>query len=281
MPITCQAYFNDGPAAVESRNDVYVLIGTADKDAALAQLLATAPTTKGTVRLLKRDDPRVQVDYLGPNQFLGNVPYVKVGGPPHTQGERVPGFSFIVGGATETVTHGKSLLSSYPPAGEQIPDWGGAIGIEVDDNKLTVRGVEREITTFEWEETIYHDPADINATYVSILADLAWHINADAFTDAWGVSHGAGTVLFKGCNGQQIDDDRLPITYHYAARPDEANVVVGTITVTTKPAWAYLDVLYKETTVTVGGKKFLVKKPIAAYVHKMYDTGDFSGLIMA
>ena len=51
-------------------------------------------------------------------------------------------------------------------------------------------------------------------------------------------------------------------------------LVVGPITGIAKKGWEYMWVRYADSEDTVA--KAIVKKPIAAYIEKVYDEGDFS-----
>jgi len=54
------------------------------------------------------------------------------------------------------------------------------------------------------------------------------------------------------------------------------NLQIGPITVASKRGWELLWVRY--TDVEDAAAKMLVKRPVAAYVEKVYEEGDFSGL---
>ena len=64
------------------------------------------------------------------------------------------------------------------------------------------------------------------------------------------------------------------ITYRFAASPNMTGLIVGTITGITKGGWHHLWALYADDV----DQNTLIKRPIAAYVERVYDPGDFSQL---
>ena len=66
------------------------------------------------------------------------------------------------------------------------------------------------------------------------------------------------------------------ITYRFAASPNVSGLVVGSITGINKKGWEYLWVRYAE--VEDEDAQVLVNRPVAAYVERVYDTGNFAAL---
>ena len=81
-------------------------------------------------------------------------------------------------------------------------------------------------------------------------------------------------MLFLGASGSVRGTEDWEITYRFAASPNVTNLTMGGITGIAKPGWAYLWVRYADDV----SEKVLVKQPIAIYVEKVYEDGDFSGL---
>ena len=66
------------------------------------------------------------------------------------------------------------------------------------------------------------------------------------------------------------------ITFRFAASPNVAGLQLGNIAGIDKEGWHYLWVRFADE--EDNAAKVLIKKPIAAYVERVYEYGDFSGL---
>lgn len=85
----------------------------------------------------------------------------------------------------------------------------------------------------------------------------------------------AGEVLFQGVSGSyRSGDDVVELTFRFAASPNRTNINVGGITVSSKKGWDYMWVRYAD---NVDGDN-IVKQPVAVYVERVYEEGDFGGL---
>ena len=69
-------------------------------------------------------------------------------------------------------------------------------------------------------------------------------------------------------------DGGIAFSYKVAGSPNRANIVIGGITVPAKKGWEYLWVRYADG----DDAQRVVKVPIAAYVEKVYELGNFAGL---
>ena len=91
-----------------------------------------------------------------------------------------------------------------------------------------------------------------------------------------------GECLFLGASGsrrqqgQNPNDGDWEITFKFAASPNAVNLQIGTITVASKKGWEYLWVRYEDA--EDDAASMLVKKPVAAYVEKVYEDADFAVL---
>jgi hypothetical protein len=83
-------------------------------------------------------------------------------------------------------------------------------------------------------------------------------------------------VLFLGASGAKRGEEDWEITFRFAASPNMTGLQIGDITGINKKGWEYLWVRYADD--EDANAKVLIKKPIAAYVEKVYEDGDFSGL---
>ena len=71
-------------------------------------------------------------------------------------------------------------------------------------------------------------------------------------------------------------DDDWEITFRFAASPNETGLSVGSITGINKKGWEYLWVRYADA--EDAGSGAIIKKPIAAYVERVYDDANFGAL---
>ncbi len=85
-----------------------------------------------------------------------------------------------------------------------------------------------------------------------------------------------GEVLFLGASGSKRGSDDWEITFRFAASPNKTGLTVGDIVNINKKGWEYMWVRYADAEDAVA--KAIVKKPVAVYVEKVYEDGDFSGL---
>ena len=83
-------------------------------------------------------------------------------------------------------------------------------------------------------------------------------------------------VLFLGASGSKRGNGDWEITFNFAASPNQTNITVGDITVAQKLGWEYMWVRYADAEDTIA--KAIVKKPIAVYIERVYELGDFSNL---
>jgi hypothetical protein len=83
-------------------------------------------------------------------------------------------------------------------------------------------------------------------------------------------------VSVPGRGGLQARADDWEITFRFAASLYRTGIVVGEITGIAKKGWQYMWVRYADA--EDDAAKAIVKKPVAVYVEKVYEEGDFAGL---
>jgi len=122
---------------------------------------------------------------------------------------------------------------------------------------------------------------DMSQSYIAGLYQLtgkansaAWSINVDGVV----MNFAAGECLFLGASGSKRGADDWEISFRFAASPNATNLTVGDILGINKKGWEYLWVRYADSEDEAA--KVLVKKPVAAYVEKVYEEGNFGGLGM-
>jgi hypothetical protein len=172
-------------------------------------------------------------------------------------------FSFDTGGGTTHITQSLETKGKYAPPGKNAPDFQGAIGVTTD----SVEGTDITIPIYSFTETHYLPVAVVTGAYKAALFFLTGKVNNAVFK-----GFAPGEVLFMGASGSQRGEEDWEITFRFAASPNVTNLSVGPITGIDKKGWEYLWVRYAD----AEDEKVLVKQPIAAYVEKVYDQGDFS-----
>ena len=176
-------------------------------------------------------------------------------------------YQFDTGGGTQHITQSIANIGKYAPDGQTAPDFQGAIGVTHD----SVEGVDIEIPSYNFSETHYLSNSVVTAAYKQTLAALSKKVNNAPFKD-----FEAGEVFFHGASGSKTGDDKWEITFSFAASKNATNITIGDIVVPAKKGWQYLWVRYADS--EDNSAKRVVKKPIAAYVEKVYEEADFSGL---
>ena len=157
--------------------------------------------------------------------------------------------------------------------GQTAPDFSGAIGVTHDN----VEGVDINIPVFSFNVNRIIAKAAMTATYIANLYVLTGKVNNDTFTvnvDGVDLTFAAGECLFLGASGGQRGSDDWEIGFRFAGSPNAANLTVGLITGIAKKGWEYMWVRYADA--EDADAKAIVKKPIAVYIEKVYDDGNFN-----
>ncbi len=266
MPITVDEKFDSRQVTIGSRPTAelrYTIRGTADDVAARTALEGAAPVVYDLygdgLSLLPRDS--ASVEPLGTDLWEGVVRYGVV--PQEDEST----FSFDTAGGSRHITQSKETVGAYAPPGVTPPNFQGAIGVTGD----SVEGVDITVPVYQFAETHYLPDALVTPAYKLTLFQLTGRVNDGAWK-----GFAAGEVLFLGASGAKRGLGPWEITYRFAAGPNESDLTVGAITGIAKKGWEYLWVRYADTEDTAA--KALVKQPLAAYVERVYEEGDFAGL---
>ena len=161
-------------------------------------------------------------------------------------------------------------MQRRPAPGTTAPDFGGAIGVTSDG----VEGVDITVPVYQFSETHYFTDAQVTASYKGAIFSCTGKTNAGSFR-----GFSAGEVLFLGATGSKRGDgpdDDWEITFRFAASPNQTNLNVGPVTGINKKGWEYLWVRYADA--EDSGSGAIIKKPIAAYVERVYDQANFGAL---
>jgi len=167
-----------------------------------------------------------------------------------------------------------SVLALARATGTELPasatiaaDFAGALGVTHDN----VEGVDITVPVYHFAETHYLDDAVVTPAYRGTLFGLTGKVNNASFKGL-----AAGECLFLGASGSKRGEDDWEISFRFAGSPNRTDIQVGPITVASKKGWEYLWARYADE--EDAGSSTLVKRPIAAYVEKVYENGDFSAL---
>ncbi|WP_020473388.1 hypothetical protein [Zavarzinella formosa] len=181
------------------------------------------------------------------------------------------GFSFTTSGGTQHITQSLQTISSTgrtpvggvgPPT--TPPDYKQAIGVTRD----SVEGVDIISRTNEFSREIHRGAVTLR--YLNTLFKLTGTVNIAPF-----YGRAPGEVLYLGADGQFGTGEGWSITHKWGVSPNKVNIKISDeITVPAKYGWEYLWVAYTEQ--YTGGRK--VRIPMAAYVERVYEYGDLSGL---
>ncbi|MCC5786694.1 MAG: hypothetical protein JJU33_08345 [Phycisphaerales bacterium] len=243
---------------------VYTVRGTTDDLAARSAAESESPATYDGL-------PRqtVSVEPVGPDHWEATVRYGQSqgGGFPQT-GQSV--FAFDTGGGTQHITQSKQTISSHAAPGATAPDFKGAIGVTAD----AVEGVDITVPVYQFSETHYLAASQVTQGYKATLFNLTGKVNNGSWK-----GFNAGEVLFLGASGSRRGtgaDSDWEITFRFAASPNASGLSVGPIGGIGKKGWEYLWVRYADA--EDAGSQAIVKRPVAAYVERVYDEGNFSAL---
>ena len=261
MPVTVQERYGRR-LSDESAELLYLIRGTTDDATARAALLANSPVIHDG---LPRDAAEVE-ELEGLDAYLGTVRFTSPDGQAPETGES--SFSFDTSGGTQHVTQSLQTVGTFAAPGENAPDFGGAIGVTQDN----VEGVDITVPVYTFSETHYLPNSVVTNAYKGTLFNLTGKVNNGAFK-----SLAAGECLFLGASGSRREtEDDWEITFRFAGSPNKTGLTVGDIVGISKKGWEYLWVRYQDT--EDANAKMLIKKPIAAYVEKVYDEASFAAL---
>lgn len=263
----------------------YSLTGTADDATAYASVLSGTPTTYlGGVR-----DPHgitvrpVVVDSVaGSGLWDVSVRYIAAErvnpNPPEIGTLRIRGSTI---GQTVHITSSKGTVAAYGIPGGLVPtvnDAKNLIGATVD----SVDGTDIEVGELAFEVAYVYDPSSLPTLSTLVALSSPNHVNnaSKTFTDTvtgLSMTFAAGELRYRGFTfGDSRADGGVEFVHAFIAYPNATGLVIGDITGIAKKGHEYLWTYNVRTAVT--GPEALMLNPIAAYVEKVYDEGDFSVL---
>ncbi len=255
MPITIDERF-DSRGATESSDPtaelIFVVQGT-DNDLQVRSLVAaTAPDTY--LELVRHS---FSIETVGAGIWECKVRYVEFSSESQ--------FTFDTAGGTQHITQARENVQRVAAPGFDAPNFYGAIGVNAD----RVDGTDVTVPIFSFTETHYIRNHLITGAYKLALFQLTGRANDGGFK-----GFAKGEVLFLGASGSKRGFDDWEITFRFAASPNAVGLTIGSITGINKEGWHYLWVRFVDDEDTAA--KALIKRPVAAYVERVYDYGDFS-----
>ena len=263
MAITVTERFGSGESTVGKNGKVvlrYILRGSDDDKAVKAAMLNASPASYDG---LNRENG--EVENVGPYLWYGTVYYVPADKQPQTGDDS---FTFETGGGTQHITQSLQTVHKYAPSGKTAPDFHGAIGVTHD----SVEGVDITVPVYRWSQTHYLSNDVVSDQYKGKLFALTSKTNNATFKGC-----AAGEALFMGASGsKRVTENDWAVTFNFAAGPNRTDLTVGDITGISKKGWEYMWVRYQDAEDATA--KALVKKPVAVYIEKVYDEGNFADL---
>ncbi|MGC1272616.1 MAG: hypothetical protein WBC44_02825 [Planctomycetaceae bacterium] len=259
MPISVAEAWDSRETTISDDSSVelrYVIRGTDDDATANSSLLAAAPILYGGLIRQSAHTARIAED-----AWEGTVRYGQI----RSTGDS--SFSFDTGGGSQHLTQSLSTVGSYAPPDRTAPDFRGAIGVTSD----AVEGIDVTVPVYHFSETHYLANAVVTPAYKAALFFLTGSANNAPFK-----GFSAGEVLFLGASGSKRGSEDWEISFKFAASPNAADLSVGDISGITKAGWDYLWVRYEDAEDETA--KALVKRPVAAYVERVYPWGNFATL---
>jgi hypothetical protein len=270
MPITVTERFESRSTQTGENAAVdlaYTVAGTDDDQAARAALESASPTsypsTSGTLRRMY-----VTLEPLGPALWKGTAKYVSDLKAPQV-GDNVQ--SFDTTGGTQLVRISKETVSKTGRFGDSAPDNHKMI----EANEKHVAGTNIVVPVYTFQESHRLAVSTVTDAYRGLLFSLTGTVNKSAFRGC-----DVGECLFLGAGGSRRGANPFwEINFKFAASPNKENIKIGDITVPKKKGWEYLWVRTRPFINQEGTSRASIwHQPWFAYVEKVYDEGEWSGM---
>lgn len=171
--------------------------------------------------------------------------------------------SFNTTGATTHLNQSLFTRGRYAAPGKTAPNYQGAIGV----SDSGVAGVDVTVPAFEF--SVRKKFEFVSTDYLLAMVSMTGRTNSGP----WSI-FAPGEALFLGGEGGEDDQNWVDVTYHFAARPNEPALSIGTINGINKRGWDYLWVKHVEE--VIGDR--VLQVPEAAYVEQVYPEANFNAL---
>ena len=182
----------------------------------------------------------------------------------YTELERLAStWSFNANNATTHINHSLATVRTYAlQPNRAAPNFENAINVTKDD----VQGVDVMVPQMNLTETHKYSPLAVNTQFLKTINNYTGHVNAGTFR-----GFAPGEVLFTGASGS-FNDTLVSITYNFQVGSNITLSVAGTPV--QKGAFQYLWVYYEDE--EDEDSETIVKKPVSAYVERIYPNVQFS-----
>ena len=242
---------------------LYTVEGTQDDVEARNEVLAASPTGydvwgSGLLVLPRQGVSNPQP--LGDTGWFCTVRYGRYCGTGDTS------YQWSTLGGTQHITHSRATVASYPSG---APDFGQAINYTPGG----IGGVDITVPVRHVSITKYFTDVQMSGSYSAIVDGLTGRVNDASFQ-----GRAKGEVFFLGADASRRGYGDWEVQFSFAVLPNETGLSVGDITGIDKEGWQYLWVFSRWQEDDAGDPKYLIEAPVAVYIEKIFDYGDFSWL---
>lgn len=179
--------------------------------------------------------------------------------------------SFDTTGGSFHITQSLETKSSTPRTPYTAPDFKGAIQVDGDGK---VQGTDIVVPALKRQVTVFQPNAVVTDGYIKTLARLTGKYNNATFK-----TYASGELLFVGAQGSQRGSGTdWEVRYDFEARENVTSLDLGDITVPAANGHDFVWLYYRDE--EDSSAKFVVPRPVAAYVERVYQPGDFSLLLI-
>lgn len=208
--------------------------------------------------------------------FSGSASYKYASQSDGQPGDREYECDWSIG--TVKITSSISTVAKYAKSGETAPDHKGAMNVTKDG----VQGAELSFPQKRFTIKRYYESGSEPSGLSATIDGLIGYVNSASITitEIGGSrTYAAGELMLIG--GQvsvRKDDGAIVSSLVFAYSPNATGLSVGEITSITKNGWDYLWVQYQEEEDSGATPPRVVKRPIGAYVERVYPRASFSAL---
>jgi hypothetical protein len=171
-------------------------------------------------------------------------------------------------------THSLETTHKYVADGEPT-DTHNAIGVSDEGKTLHIDGVDMDVSTFDWSETLYVPTSHFNASYVNNLFVQRGRVNSHAFRGPGGIAFEPGEVLCLDISAEPHGLKLVAVHFDFSASPNVTDLKIGGITNIAKKGWEYLWVWWKN--IIAASTKDLAPSPKQVNIERVREDGSFLG----
>lgn len=181
-------------------------------------------------------------------------------------------WDFDSSGNTTHITQSLQTVARYPVA--TAPNFQGAIGVSSDG----IEGVDIVTPKFDFGAKRSLPSSSMTQTYMDYLIEYTGTVNNATWTitpfGGNSIVFAAGEVLYLGASVNTKTATQVEVSLKFSAIRNQTGLSVGSITGISKGGWQHLWVRY----VDDENASSLIKRPVAAYVERVYRSTTFTNL---